>query len=778
MDFLTDRFYSFSSKALDADTFAVVSFTGEEGLGQCYRFDIELMTDNAEIDMDGVLRNGATFTIHRNEGDDVQFHGILSDFEQQHAAGEVVFYRAVLVPRLWRLGLSHHNQVFLDMTVREMVELVLKDGGLTANDYEFKLQADYAKQRYVCQYGESHLNFISRRLEREGIYYYFDQTGSSEKIIFTDTAIAHQARAQGSELTYAPPSGLLDDHGGEVVLGLVCRQRTLPQTVRLKDYNYRKPSLEVAASATVDETASGEVYLYGEHFDSPREGERLAGIRAQELICGRQTFVGDSTVAYVSPGYTFTLDGHYRKSFNQKYLPVEITHEGSQTGFMMAGLQAALSDREKKTFYRNQFTAIAAGIQFRPPRAAQQPRITGTLNAKIDAAGSGKYAELDEHGRYKVILPFDLSGRKDGKASAWLRMAQPYAGAGHGMHFPLHKGTEVLLTFIEGNPDRPVIAAAVPNTESPSPVTAADQTMAKITTGGGNKIHIQDQEGKQRILLKTPTADTWVCLGAANDPEEPKDPKEPKDPEEPEASEASENVDEENFGEYYHEAAQEHEGYTIKTGEHYTLKTGGGKFEMIGGAEQKMVLGNIFDLIVGGEEKIMLGLERFEFFLSALDIAINIARGRLEFVTEKKEFLESKTKMHALKTELTEELTQMVGETNKVIGEATHMIGDVTKMVGENRTIIGSLCSVASEEFQAFADSVEASGQRIKAVGEEVRTTGNHVATVGESIRMAGSDTTLAGERMRVIENDVSVAGEMTEITEVSTSISALTSMI
>jgi type VI secretion system secreted protein VgrG len=293
----------------------------------------------------------------------------------------------------------------------------------------------------------------------------------------------------------------------------------VPHTVRLKDYNYRKPSLEVTADAVVDDKSSGEVYLYGEHFRSPEQGQRLAKIRAQELLCGKQTFNGESTVPYLSPGYTFTLGSHYRGSFNQKYLTVEMTHEGSQSGFLTAGLQQALSAEEKKPFYRNQFSAIPAGVQFRPAQAAHKPRITGTLNAKIDAAGSGKYAELDERGRYKVILPFDLSGRKDGKASAWLRMAQPYAGQDHGMHFPLHKGTEVLLTFIEGNPDRPVIAVAVPNTETPSPVTAADQTMAKITTSGGNKIHIEDQEGSQRILMQTPTAGTFLRLGSPNDPD-------------------------------------------------------------------------------------------------------------------------------------------------------------------------------------------------------------------------------------------------------------------
>ena len=233
MEFLTDRNYSFVSKALDADTFAVVDIKGEEGLGRCYRFEIQLVTDNAEIDMDGVLRDRATFTIHRKDGQDVDFNGILAGFEQQQSYGSSVFYRAILVPRLWRLSLSRHNQVFLDQSVKEIAEAVLKDGGLTSRDFEFKLRGEYPKLAYVCQYAESHLDFFSRRLEREGIYYYFEQTDNGEKIVITDTAIAHQERPHGGDLVFSPPSGLIDAQHNEIVLGLVCRHKPLPRTISL-----------------------------------------------------------------------------------------------------------------------------------------------------------------------------------------------------------------------------------------------------------------------------------------------------------------------------------------------------------------------------------------------------------------------------------------------------------------------------------------------------------------------------------------------------------------
>ena len=517
MSFLTDRKYSFVSGAWPSDTFAVVDFKGEERLSRCYRFEVMLVAENAEIDLGRVVQKSARFTIHREEGDDVDFHGILQSFEQLQEVDGYVFYRAVLSPRLWWLSLTHHNQVFLDRTVKEILDDVLKDGGLTALDYEFRLQGGYRKLAYVCQYGESHLNFISRWMDREGIYYFFEQTAAGEKVIITDTVIAHTDSSREG-LAYKPSSGLGETHRLESCQGLVCRYSTLPQKIRLRDYNYRKPSLEITGSAVVDAKGRGEDYYYGEHFPTPEEGGRLAKIRAQELLCRKEEYFGESTVPYIRAGYTFRLQDHYRSGFNRRYLTVEMTHEGGQTGYLISEIMKGLSYREERVFYRNRFTAIPSGVQFRPRRSAERPRISGTLNAKIDAAGSGKYAELDDQGRYKVVLPFDLSGRKGGKASAWLRMVQPYAGSDHGMHLPLHKGTEVLLTFIEGNPDRPVIAGAVPNPANPSQVIGEDQTMAKITTSGGNKIHMEDQEGQQRILLLSPHAGSFVRLGAQNDP--------------------------------------------------------------------------------------------------------------------------------------------------------------------------------------------------------------------------------------------------------------------
>jgi len=524
---LKQKKFEFISQALPKDAFGVLNFKGSEGFSTCYQFEIMLVATDPEIDLTAVLQQPATFTILRNDGD-IPFHGILSQFQQLHAVDKFVFYQAILVPKLWWLSLTHHNQIFLDKTVPQILEAVLKDGGLTSLDFELKLQNSYPSWEFICQYRESHLDFVSRWMEREGMYYYFEQTTAGEKMIITDTNLAHTAMPEGQTMYYSPPSGLDEKRREEVIHAFICKQNLLPGKLHVQDYNYRTPSVNLTAEAPVSAHGRGEVHIYGEHFRTLQEGSGLANIRVQELLSHEKRFHGESTIPYLRPGYRFDLKRHYRDSFNQPYLTIEISHEGSQTGFLVSGIQKTLSETEKRPYYRNNFVTIPGSVQYRHPKKTAKPTFNGTINARIDAHGSGEYAQLDEYGRYKVILPFDLSGRRDGKASHWMRMAQPYAGENQGMHFPLHKHTEVLLTFIEGDPDRPIIASAIPNPESQSPVSSENQMKSFIKSGRGPKtssvgasikteafnfladnfIELDDEEDAERILIHSP-GDLW-----------------------------------------------------------------------------------------------------------------------------------------------------------------------------------------------------------------------------------------------------------------------------
>ena len=501
--------FTFVSKALSEETFEVVKFDGRQAISQPYEFNVTLSASDPDIDLKAVLRNAATLTISHG-GETVPIHGVPAAFEQLHEANQRIFYRAVLVPRLWYLGLYRENRLFLNKTVPQILEEVLKEAGLTSEDYELKLTHNYSAWEYVCQYSESNLEFISRWMEREGIYYFFKQTQNGEKLVVTDNSSVHEDVPGLSMLSYRPAAGLVPEED-EVVTGFVCRQQVLPKKIILKDYNYRKPTLDVRAEADVDPNGREEVYIYGEHFKDPSQGKELASIRAGELLCRETMYYGQATSPQLTPGFFFELAGHYRGSCNRKFLITEVEHNGLATGVLLAGLGD--EERDSQPGYSNSFVCIPSSTQFRPERKTPRPRISGMMNAVIDAAGDGSTAELDDQGRYKVILPFDLSGRKGGKASRWVRMAQPYSGADYGMHFPLHKGAEVLLTFIDGDIDRPIISAAVPNPHTQSPVTNANQTKSIIRDNFGNEIIMDATPGDEHIRLHSPHHNSFIDLG-------------------------------------------------------------------------------------------------------------------------------------------------------------------------------------------------------------------------------------------------------------------------
>jgi type VI secretion system secreted protein VgrG len=353
--------FTFESGAVDKNTFHVVRFKGIEGLSMPYRFSIVLISQNAEPDLTALLQSPAVFTIKRDDGD-IPFHGILSAFEQQHQAMGYVFYRAELVPRLWWATLTHHNQIFLNKNVQGFAGAVLEDSGLKQGlHYDFKLQGSYPTREYVCQYDESHFNFLSRWMERDGIYYYFEQGDQSEKMVMTDTHIAHAPMAQGGLFHYSPPSNLDGTKREEVVKDFILKQKPLPKKVLLKDYDYRKPSLEMKAEAAVSEKGMGEIYIYGEHFASPDEGRKIAQVRAQEFLCREKVFHAMSTVPYVRSGYIFTLKDHYRKDFNQQYLTIEAVHEGAQEQYLTAGLSIQLPENEDRLFLPEFFLLYTGG---------------------------------------------------------------------------------------------------------------------------------------------------------------------------------------------------------------------------------------------------------------------------------------------------------------------------------------------------------------------------------------------------------------------------------
>jgi type VI secretion system VgrG family protein len=530
-----NQFITLHSAVLPTNTLLVTKFTGEERLSGLFRFDLELLfrntgdmtgfqDANGELDLEMVLYApvrlalqvrvpaGSVGTATTNR----EIVGYFAELEQQEEGPGWIKFRAVLVPKLWRLTRTHRSRIVLDKDVEELLESVLTDDLFEPKvEFEFKLSRQgndargperdvYPQREYTVQYEESDWAFLSRWLEHEGIFFYFENCEQGDetvdKVIFADSASAYGTSSFAATFPYSPRSGGKgadpDQFAKEEIFSFHCRQTRLPTQVVLSDYNWRTPSAELRCSADLRDDGTGHHYEYNNHYKTKAQGDALAVVRAEEIACRSRLFHGESSCRTFRPGFQFTLDGHFRKEFNDSFVLISVKHEAEQ----MINLEAATVTGSK---YSNTFTAIRSDVAFRPERTTPWPAIHGVMNAKIDAEGEGDYAELDEHGRYKVVFPFDehAPDAEPGHASRWVRMAQPYAGKRTGMHFPLLKGTEVLVVHVDGDPDRPIIAGAVPNTETESPVTGANATRNSLRTASGNLLQLDDDHNVSGFFM-------------------------------------------------------------------------------------------------------------------------------------------------------------------------------------------------------------------------------------------------------------------------------------
>jgi type VI secretion system secreted protein VgrG len=522
------RRFSFSAvneKDIDA-TFDVVSFEGEEAISTLYRFEVLLISENNDIDESKVVSHQAIFTLSDGvEGKTpVSYVGLVREFARLHSVAEGTFYRAVLAPKFWKLDTFFLSEVYLDKKRPEIFKLIMDNAGLNAADYTVKFKNDgrdhdgneLSVLPYICQYQESYLSFITRWAERLGTYWWYQaetKNGAvSEKVVFSDVYTAHPSHEW--ELQYQPQL-VANPASKNVLHSLILETRSTPKKLTIMDYQHYRASQEIKGSATVDPEGLGEVILYGENLEDNAQANEIARLRAEAILCSAKQYQGTTTATGLRCGYKVKVNGHDRKSFNRSYLLTHIRHSGSQAGLLLAGVRVAMKegDSVNDDFYRAEFTAIPDDVQFRSEIKHPWPKIYGTLNAFIDAEGSGEYAEVNEKGEYKIQVPFAATGKPHAHGSAWIRQATFYAGEEHGIYFPLHKGTEVLLSFINGNPDQPVIVMAVPNSMKHCLVTSQNPTQAMIRTAGNNFIGMEDLKGKQGLLIESPTARTMIRLG-------------------------------------------------------------------------------------------------------------------------------------------------------------------------------------------------------------------------------------------------------------------------
>ncbi len=492
------------------DTFALADFYGIETLSQPFRFELNLISPvENDLNLPDLLNQPAKLVILR-EDDHKETHGILSDLEEIGRGKDYAFYRGVLVPRLWRLSLFYQSRVFQNKSVPDILAEVLKGAGMSADDYKLSLKAAYQPREYCVQYRETDLNFICRLMEYEGIAFFFDHSDGKDVLVIVDDNSKFRKIDAPYEIKSFVGEGF-QPADQETIHELALREKVVTGKVILKDYNYRTPETTLSAESQLDQKSPGFYYDYGDHFKTASDGKALAKVRNQEIEISRRIIAGASDCRGFHAGYLFTLQGHYRDALNVEYLLTQVSHFGSQVG----GMGLAGNGSASGPSYRNEFTCIPATVQYRPPRATPEPRIPGVMTARVESAG-GEYAHLDEEGRYRVKMPFDMSDAGQAKASRAIRLAQPYSGSGYGMHFPVHAGAELVWACVDGNVDRPIGLSTVPNPSSNTPVSAQNKTQNIIRSASGNELVMEDMKDESHIALKT-TDNHMVLLDDKDD---------------------------------------------------------------------------------------------------------------------------------------------------------------------------------------------------------------------------------------------------------------------
>eukprot|EP00903_Cladosiphon_okamuranus_P000807 g805.t1 len=483
----------------------VESMAGQEALGQTYRFDISLLSKKT-IDLEKLLGKTARLTLER-AGEKLEIAGVVGAARTGDPTPNREFsYSVVLEPELAMLRHSAQNQVYgtdKDVTVVDILQGELSDanksGSNTASDRVARQiesnmlisASDYPTLDFVYQYCETDLNFISRLCERFGIYFAFDHSGDREKVIFGDRK-EHFTKLSGSQITDELPYRSKNQVLGTDSFGIWsfnAEYQTQSGTIALREYNEITPKVALAVSENASFTGQGVTTLYGENYPTVSDGQFIAKRRVDQVEGERLQFIGESNVPNLRPGLFFRLKDHPISDLDGLYTIISVEHActvSTPIGFSSA-------DKEPVP-YTNRFVCVPFDKGYRPPVVTPKPVISGYMVAFIDGESDGTRAELDDYGRYKVRIVDDESGLLNGKASHEVRKMEPYGGGdGYGSHSTLLKGTEVLLGFLQGDPDRPVVLGAVSNGEQMNPVTSSNQNVAHRTkTASGIVFQISD----------------------------------------------------------------------------------------------------------------------------------------------------------------------------------------------------------------------------------------------------------------------------------------------
>ena len=478
--------------ALEDDRLVFRSMRMTAALGRLYEMELEFYSDDGAIPYDQVLGHMVSVTLDRSHGEMACFTGLLSRFGFAGSHGRRFVYRATAVPWLWMLTQTEDCRIFHSKTAPEIVREVFEQNGY--RDFEFRLQKDYPTYEYCVQYRESDFNFVSRLLEREGIYYYFTHEVGQHKLILTDAMSAHEPMSGDETFEYFAR----DDYSirrRECVFSWHPEERVQPGRVSLRDYNFKQPGADMTGEAAIRRQHGGsgmEIYDYPGLYPQLGAGQGYAKTRIEERQTEQATVRAESNLRGVAVGASFDLTMHPVSEYNTEYLVTAAEHELYADDYESGG--------EESETYRCRFSALKRSEVFRPARTTRKPLIAGPQTATV--VGEDEI-DCDEYGRIIVLFHWD----REEAISMRCRVSQNWSGNTWGGMVIPRVGMEVVVEFLEGDPDQPLVTGCVYNGRNavpyPLPEHKTRSTFKTDThTGEGyNELRFEDKRDQEEIFL-------------------------------------------------------------------------------------------------------------------------------------------------------------------------------------------------------------------------------------------------------------------------------------
>lgn len=519
MSILLQDSRSFQVKsALPVNTLLFRSMKGIDRLSELFDYRVELLSADHELDLNALLGTDINISMERPDSGVRFFHGYVADAEQLDSKAEYAHYALTLKPWLWFLTRTADCRIFQEMSVPDILEDIFRGEGFT--DFQMQLSESYPARSYCVQYRETDFDFVSRLMEQEGIYYYFSHEDGKHTLVLCDNTAAHEAVPGYEHIPFyaGEPNPL---PGTEYLEGLSIKQQVLPGRLAINDFNFVQPGDNLLASTMGEGNharADYEVYDYTGEYPSGSNGvksrdfgERIIRYRLEAMQATHEQITLSGSVTGPSAGNLFLLQGAERADRNIEYLIVGARFECSQGGFVSG-------TNDSEFHFDARFDVICAKKQFRAPRRTQRPVMQGPQTA-IVVGPAGEEIYTDKHGRVKLQFHWDRYGKRDEASSCWVRVSQVWAGGQYGaIHIP-RINNEVIVEFINGDPDQPIVTGRVYNGDNnvpyELPANATQSGIKSRSSLGGNssnfnEIRMEDKKGEEELYIHAERNHTQV----------------------------------------------------------------------------------------------------------------------------------------------------------------------------------------------------------------------------------------------------------------------------